>query len=782
MPRNNKRAAKTNAKRIPNSTEISSAPLQPESDWLLRLFKVDDYPALPSWVQSLIDPQPLSLRPISWRAERWHLLAIGLVLMAVYAWTSPRSVALEDDSLFALASYFWGVAHPPGYPLHTALGKLFTLLPIGSVAYRVHMLSAVLGAATCCLLYLLIRGLLEQRSYAYLAAWAYGFSRTFWSQAIIGEVYTLNALFFFALLLLCLRLRGLAVSDPKWQRYCTLLGLTYGLSLANHWPLIILSTPGLGLIVLPQVWAYLRDWWRWLLPLLAGALLPYLWLFWRSTMDPVISFYGPINNWGLIKIFLSRKGYSGVDNQDGVTWDDKIEFIKFLGSESMAQITWVGFALALVGAVYWFRRSGWLAGLGLLVIFLCNTVLLTILLNFRAEEIFFAAFQVYPTAAYGLIALCSAMGLYVVLRVLRALLARVGKVDGEREWRVIPAVAAAGLVLAVLVSHWQVNDRHAYTWARDYAMAVINSLKPRSDLFINNDIMTSTGYFLLVEEVRKDVRIFSGQGLSFDTRLYHAVAPKSYKEEVLKRYVDSRSHPIYYTNQMAHDYGRTNLLEFFLVEKELDADTTRFEFPAPLVELLLKHIENPPVSDDWSRVHYNRVINSAMYQIGNMLMYNHEALDDPRLRELMARLRQEEPLVQLDVLRVLNLASLRRQELSEYQAWLEQQRDLVSSERPESLSEFHYLLGILNYRLDRFQESIRELERSVQLRPEQSNAAVISLLEYYLHYKNIDGYLQLRRLISDPEAFQAKHSNFASVEEKMRVLIEAREQQQADER
>ena len=782
MPHNNKRAAKTNAKRIPNSTEISSAPTQPESDWLLRLFKVDNYPALPSWVQSLIDPQPLALRPISWRAERWHLLVIGLVLMAVYAWTSPRSVALEDDSLFALASYFWGVAHPPGYPLHTALGKLFTLIPIGSVAYRVHMLSAVLGAATCCLLYLLIRGLLEQRSYAYLAAWAYGFSRTFWSQAIIGEVYTLNALFFFALLLLCLRLRGLAVSDPKWQRYCTLLGLTYGLSLANHWPLIILSTPGLGLIVLPQVWAYLRNWWRWLLPLLAAALLPYLWLFWRSTMDPVISFYGPINNWGLIKIFLSRKGYSGVDNQDGVTWDDKVEFIKFLGSESMAQITWVGFALALVGAVYWFRRSGWLAGLGLLVIFLCNTVLLTILLNFRAEEIFFAAFQVYPTAAYGLIALCSAMGLYVVLRLLRALLAHAGKVDGEREWRVTPAVAAAGLVLAVLVSHWQVNDRHAYTWARDYAMAVINSLKPRSDLFINNDIMTSTGYFLLVEEVRQDVRIFSGQGLSFDTRLYHAVAPKSYKEEVLKRYVDSRSHPIYYTNQMAHDYGRTNLLEFFLIEKDLDAETTRFEFPAPLVELLLKHIENPPVSDDWSRVHYNRVINSAMYQIGNMLMYNHEALDDPRLRELMARLRQEEPLVQLDVLRVLNLASLRRQELSEYQAWLEQQRDLVSSERPEALSEFHYLLGILNYRLDRFQESIRELESSVQLRPEQSNAAVISLLEYYLHYKNIDGYLQLRRLISDPEAFQAKHSNFASVEEKMRVLIEAREQQQADER
>ena len=773
MPRNTKRAPKTSAKSAPNTTEISSAAPQP--DWLLRWFKVDNYSALPLWLQSVLDPQPLTLRPISWRAERWHLLVIGLVLMAVYAWTSPRSVALEDDSLFALASYFWGVAHPPGYPLHTALGKLFTLVPIGSVAYRVHMLSAVLGAATCCLLYLLIRGLLEQRSYAYLAAWAYGFSRTFWSQAIIGEVYTLNALFFFALLLLCLRLRGLPVASAEWRRYCTVLGLTYGLSLANHWPLIILSTPGLGLIVLPQIWAYLRNWWRWLLPLLGGALLPYAWLFWRSTMDPVISFYGPINNWGLIKIFLSRKGYSGVDNQEGVTWDDKIEFIKFLGSESMAQITWVGFALALVGAVYWFRRSGWLAGLGLLVIFLCNTVLLTILLNFRAEEIFFAAFQVYPTAAYGLIALCSAMGLYVVLRLLRALLARAGKTGSERVWRAAPMAAAAVLVLAVLTSHWQVNDRHTYTWARDYALAVINSLKPRSDLFINNDIMTSTGYFLLVEGVRQDVRIFSGQGLSFDTRLYHAVAPRSYKEEILQRYVDSRSHPIYYTNQMAHDYGRTNMLEFFLIEKDLDANTTHFEFPAPLVDLLLKHIDDPPVSDDWSRVHYNRVINSAMYQIGNMFMHNHAALDDPKLRELKVKLREHDPFLQMDVLRALNVGLLRERELNEYKTWLEQQRDLVSSQRPDSLSEFHYLLGIFNYRLNQFQDSIRELERSVQLRPEQGNPAVISLMEYYLHYKNIDGYRQLRRLVTDPEAFQAKHGNFASVEQKIAELI-AREQ------
>ena len=39
----------------------------------------------------------------------------------------------------------FGVAHPPGYPLFTILAKLFTYIPVGSTAYRVNLLSCVLG-------------------------------------------------------------------------------------------------------------------------------------------------------------------------------------------------------------------------------------------------------------------------------------------------------------------------------------------------------------------------------------------------------------------------------------------------------------------------------------------------------------------------------------------------------------------------------------------------------------------------------------------------------------
>jgi hypothetical protein len=88
-------------------------------------------------------------------------------------------VALEDDGLFILASYYLGIAHPPGYPLFTLVGHLFSLLPFGSVAYRVHLASALFGALSCALLWLCARQLSFGRLPAHVAAFALGLSPAF---------------------------------------------------------------------------------------------------------------------------------------------------------------------------------------------------------------------------------------------------------------------------------------------------------------------------------------------------------------------------------------------------------------------------------------------------------------------------------------------------------------------------------------------------------------------------------------------------------------------------
>src|SRR5512147_2419299 len=101
--------------------------------------------------------------------RRWpHAAAVFALTLALYAATAARTVCLEDDGLFVLAARGLGLPQPPGYPLLVLLGKLFTWLPFGSLAYRVHLASAVCGAATCAVLWLVLQRLFRDR----VAAWA----------------------------------------------------------------------------------------------------------------------------------------------------------------------------------------------------------------------------------------------------------------------------------------------------------------------------------------------------------------------------------------------------------------------------------------------------------------------------------------------------------------------------------------------------------------------------------------------------------------------------------
>src|SRR5439155_9139405 len=122
-----------------------------------------------------------------------------------------------------------GVPHPPGYPLYTMLGHLAGLLPLGSPALRVNLLSAVLHAAAVGLTALLTFRLLgpdgrppaadrarpparpepaaaaaaARALAAPVGALLLAFSTAFWGYATVAEVFPLNT-FLAALLLLLL--------------------------------------------------------------------------------------------------------------------------------------------------------------------------------------------------------------------------------------------------------------------------------------------------------------------------------------------------------------------------------------------------------------------------------------------------------------------------------------------------------------------------------------------------------------------------------------------------
>ncbi len=211
---------------------------------------------------------------------RWAVIggtATGLAALLVYWLTlAPDLTAAHwggDGGELVTAAVTLGVPHPPGYPTYVLLGKLFSFLPVGSMAYRFNLFSAVAAALAAAAI--TITGCrLPNYPIAQLPAIAAGltfaFSALVWGQAVIAEVYGLNLLF------LALFLGALLGKRPS-----LLTGLFLGLSITTH--LTSLFMLPLALWLTPR-----RDWLKLGAGLLAG-LLPLLALpFLAQSGSPVV--------------------------------------------------------------------------------------------------------------------------------------------------------------------------------------------------------------------------------------------------------------------------------------------------------------------------------------------------------------------------------------------------------------------------------------------------------------------------------------------------------------
>src|SRR5690606_19683767 len=119
----------------------------------------------------------------------------ALAAFLLYAATAARHVTGEDAGELIAAAYHLGIPHPPGYPLWCLVAHAFTWIPFGTIPWRVALCSAFFGAAAVYVLARLFRHLTGDSRAGALAALAVGLSQEFWKQAVIPEVYTLNAFF-----------------------------------------------------------------------------------------------------------------------------------------------------------------------------------------------------------------------------------------------------------------------------------------------------------------------------------------------------------------------------------------------------------------------------------------------------------------------------------------------------------------------------------------------------------------------------------------------------------
>lgn len=196
--------------------------------------------------------------PDAQHTVRWRVAApllTGVIALCVFSLTVARDLTWahysSDGGELITAAVTLGVPHPPGYPTYIVLGKLVSLLPLGSVALRFNLFSALCTAlaaafvSATALHYPRRDNLPVSPVVAVAVGLTFAFAPLVWGQARITEVYALNLAVIAALLW------ALVANRSPW-----LVGLLWGLSLTTHLT-SVLMLPLLVLMRPPRQWVAL---------------------------------------------------------------------------------------------------------------------------------------------------------------------------------------------------------------------------------------------------------------------------------------------------------------------------------------------------------------------------------------------------------------------------------------------------------------------------------------------------------------------------------------------
>jgi hypothetical protein len=412
------------------------------------------------------------------------ILYLGTLAPTVLYLKGPK---LLDAVMLQMQVSVLGITHPTGYPTYLMLTHLFTYLPIGDPAYRVNLASAVYAALAVVAVY--VAGLLLSRRVVAAAsgALAFGLGTALWSQAVIAEVYTLNALFVSVTIVALLLWR-----EYRKDRYLLLSAFLVGLCLTNHLTSGLLLPASLLFVALVD-WRRLVD----VRIVLGGAwlfllgLTPYLYLPIRAAMDPPMEANNP-TNFGRFWYVVSGGDLTGSFFSFGPSelpermvfyWEHLLDNMPFL--VVVVALTGAGVMLLkdrAVGIFLGFLFFGWL---------------------FHAVENDIPDIDLYFIPTYLVLSLWAAAGLGTLLGEVEAL---VFGLPGVAKGTILGVLSAMLLVLPLLgVSEtYANNDMSGVFRGRKEIEAVADNAAPNATILHHR---SSMWYMVLVERRRRDLTI-----------------------------------------------------------------------------------------------------------------------------------------------------------------------------------------------------------------------------------------------------------------------------------
>lgn len=464
-------------------------------------------------------PAPGTVQPRSIGPGLLVPLTVALISFAVYVKTLLPGVAFGDWGEMATVPHVLGVAHPTGYPTYILMAWLAELVPLGSVAFRANLLSALYVTVTLATLSLISLRLGVRPVLAIAGALAMGVVGTVWAAATVSEVNPLH-LMFVALIIH----RALIWADRRARFDIILGGLLIGLALGNHL-LMLFVAPFVALFVL---WAGRRELLArpWLL-LLAGAavvlgLSVYIYIPLAALGSPPLPYNHPTTLDGVIWLVTGTQFRGQFDFLAAKGPGDFVAALPSLWALLVARATVVLPAFGGLGLVrlVWRRPAFGLMCVGILVIGLY------IWANYLELEH-------YLLVPWLIVAIGLTMGLEGLAQALGSALGHIaerggaglnraaGAEGGRFRWagQVSSGVAgAAGLAFVVILGslNWSTADLSNDQSGPTYVDAVFSALPKDAAILSYWDASSPLWYGQFVEGRRPDILIVDDTNIVYE--------------------------------------------------------------------------------------------------------------------------------------------------------------------------------------------------------------------------------------------------------------------------
>lgn len=473
----------------------------------------------------------------------FFLVLSFFIPLFVYIKTLAPSVTFGDSGELISAAYFLGISHPPGSPLWTILAKLFTFLPINSIAWRVNLSSAFFSAIASSLFFIVQYQMLEYLQVKMnrllnfiiilLTTLFFSFSKTVWTVSVIAERWTFSNLIFIFFMLFCL----LWVKKRE-KKYLFFSSLMIGLGLVNHYLFLILIPPFVVWLLIHRfnpIKEY-KTIFIMIVFLLMGLSF-YLYLLFRAQAHPAINWGDPSNISSFIS-YIQRKQFSASiegsqsSSLGGVYLPiSRFQSISEIASRLLTSAQsffislnyefppWfliasiVGFFIFLINAKQHKLLRAWF--FFLLFFFLCSGWGFAFITNLHSPA-FPTTFTHYSVP---FIILCLWLG-FGLARISERLIST---------WRQLNFIIIALLIsffFLYFVANYNVCDWSQNTIAYDHGKNILDTVDKNAIIVADkNDWVFPLFYLAKVEHMRPDVTIYDRTGNLFELIYQHPSTP-----------------------------------------------------------------------------------------------------------------------------------------------------------------------------------------------------------------------------------------------------------------